>query len=298
MHRVRSLPLDVDLTHFSRWLLSQRVQHRISEEHGEQVLWVADVRLVPKIKNALSRYLEDPEFRRQMNDYSNRLVFKRTTSNPLGPAISFVSSPLTFVLLVIALIIAYMTDFGGGGPLLRSLVIVNPLSFPLGDRDLLAMLVDTMQRGEVWRLVTPDFLHFSALHLLFNSLWLWFLGGQLEKSKGSLYYLSGVLAISVFSNIAQYLSTGPAFGGLSGVVYGLVGYCWLWSRKYPNQVFFPPALFAVSVVWLFIGYTPLTLWLGLGKMANDAHLYGLVAGLIWGGITFYLGSKPAVRPEP
>jgi GlpG protein len=53
----------------------------------------------------------------------------------------------------------------------------------------------------------------------------------------------------------------------------------------------PDALFRFALVWLIIGYTPLTEWVGLGRMANSAHLYGLLSGLVWAWLLFGLRSK-------
>jgi GlpG protein len=116
---------------------------------------------------------------------------------------------------------------------------------------------------------------------------LWLLGGQLEIQKGSIAFLSLALFVSAISNVAQLFETSYLFGGLSGVVYGLVGYCWLW-KHYEPEIFFPDILMKFSIVWLILGYTPVTEWLGWGRMANAAHLYGLISGLVWGGLMIAL----------
>ena len=41
-------------------------------------------------------------------------------------------------------------------------------------------LLATLASGLVWRLFTLDFLHFSWMHIIFNSVMLWFLGSQIE----------------------------------------------------------------------------------------------------------------------
>ena len=98
------------------------------------------------------------------------------------------------------------------------------LPFSLGANDL--------QFGDMglqyWRLVTPAFLHFGWLHIVFNSLWLWDLGSRLELLLGRVNLLLLVLVIAMVSNISQYYATGPSlFGGMSGVVFGLLGFSWV-----------------------------------------------------------------------
>ena len=83
---------------------------------------------------------------------------------------------------------------------------------------------------------------------------------------------------SLISNGLQYFVSGPLFGGLSGVVYGILGYCWLSQRTAPRFQF-PPALVTFAVAWMVIGFTPLPEIIGLGRMANEAHLGGFIAGL-------------------
>jgi len=96
-----------------------------------------------------------------------------------------------------------------------------------------------------------------------------------------------VVFVSIVSNVGQLLETTYLFGGMSGVVYGLVGYCWLWKR-YEPAIFFPRPLLIFTLAWLAIGYTPLTEWLGWGRMANAAHFYGLIAGVLWAGVTLFV----------
>src|SRR5262249_21988402 len=86
-----------------------------------------------------------------------------------------------------------------------------------------------LRRGELWRLVTPVFIHFTVAHILFNMLWLFGLGTQLELRYGTSRLALLFLLIAVPSNLCQYfLSTvtldgmrlvtqpSPFFGGMSG----------------------------------------------------------------------------------
>jgi len=94
-----------------------------------------------------------------------------------------------------------------------------------------------------------------------------------------------LLIITIFagisSNIGQYYVSGPVFGGLSGVVYALISYAWLWDKLHAEKFrVVSNALMGFMIVWLVLGYTGLLSQLGLGNIANTAHLVGLVCGLL------------------
>ena len=91
--------------------------------------------------------------------------------------------------------------------------------------------------GQIWRVFTPIFLHFHNFHILFNMYWLHNLGSQIEKIKGAKFFISFVLIIALVSNLTQFFFNGPAFGGMSGVVYGLFGYVWIKTRLDPADGF-------------------------------------------------------------
>jgi len=188
-------------------------------------------------------------------------------------------APVVISLIVIAVITVWLTSMSSN-ELAAGLMIVDPRQYEwvsLADR--LNALLDTVSKGQIWRLITPDFLHFSWPHIIFNSVMLWFLGSQVEFIDGRTRLLVLALVASLLSNGLQYLVTGPLFGGLSGVVYAIMGYCWLSQRRLPRFQF-PPALITFALAWMVLGFTPLPNMLGMGNMANEAHLGGFVAGLL------------------
>ncbi|MEL0657596.1 rhomboid family intramembrane serine protease GlpG [Psychromonas arctica] len=128
-----------------------------------------------------------------------------------------------------------------------------------------------------WRFITPAFLHFSLLHIVFNSLWWWQLGGMVEKKQGKQRLFILFLFSAIASNLAQFFLVGPYFGGLSGVVYALVGYCWLYGlMNKGSQVHLPNSMFSFLLGWLVLGFIDIL----PVNIANYAHLVGLLAGLL------------------
>ncbi|WP_419831593.1 rhomboid family intramembrane serine protease [Endozoicomonas atrinae] len=78
---------------------------------------------------------------------------------------------------------------------------------------------------------------------------------------------------------------GPNFGGLSGVVYAVLGYVWVYGKVRPSYPFqLSPAIMYMMVAWMLIGFSGL-LDEVVGPMANPAHLAGLVCGILL-GVTF------------
>lgn len=274
MYRVKQIEAGTDLAGFSRWLQEQNVEHRITEEDGGQVLWLASPDLAEPVLQALERFLSEPELRAQINEIANSPAFVSGRWQP-SPR----HAPLVLTMIIIAACVAWVTGLGQN-TLATHFMMIDPRVYDFGNLTArVQALSATLGNGEIWRLLTPDFLHFSWMHIVFNSVMLWFLGSQIEWFDGRQRFLLLFVVVSVLSNGFQYLVSGPLFGGLSGVVYGILGYCWLSQRRRPRFQF-PPALITFAVAWMALGYTPLPEVLGLGRMANEAHLGGFLAGLV------------------
>lgn len=136
--------------------------------------------------------------------------------------------------------------------------------------------LENILHGQIWRLITPIFLHFGAMHLIFNMMWLVDLGAMIERKRGTLVLLLIVLATGVFANVAQFYWTGPYGGGMSGVVYGLFGYVWVKSKVEPQlglQV--GQQTIMLMLAWMVICMAGL-----IGNVGNAAHLIGLITGMV------------------
>ncbi|QSX33634.1 rhomboid family intramembrane serine protease GlpG [Shewanella avicenniae] len=132
---------------------------------------------------------------------------------------------------------------------------------------------------QIWRLFTPSLLHFSLLHIAFNMLWWWYLGGRIENALGSGRLLLLLIVAGTLPNMVQFFFSGPDFGGLSGVVYGLIGYSWVMSQWAPQRgLVLQPSLMGFMLLSLVLGFSG-----AMGdNIANSAHLAGLLAGLLQG----------------
>jgi GlpG protein len=135
-----------------------------------------------------------------------------------------------------------------------------------------------VRHGEVWRLVTPMFIHFGIFHILFNMMWLRDLGSMFEARLSSWYLALFVVVTAAFSNWLQFIVTKHViFGGMSGVVYALIGYVWIRGR-------FDPAagmmLDKQNLIWALIFFVLCFTGL-LGAIANYAHFGGLAMGMAW-----------------
>ena len=101
-----------------------------------------------------------------------------------------------------------------------------------------------------------------------------------------------VIFSSVFSNLAQYFFGGPSlFGGLSGVIYGMLGYCMIIDLETKYRYELPPALYLFMIVWLILGFLGILNLFGFGNVANYAHLGGLISGIIFAMISKYVYNK-------
>ena len=73
------------------------------------------------------------------------------------------------------------------------------------------------------------------------------------------------------------------FGGMSGVIYGLLGYIWIRNLLAPHPLIaLPKELIIFMIGWLFVCMTGiLDVLLGVG-IANAAHATGLLIGMLLG----------------
>jgi GlpG protein len=180
-------------------------------------------------------------------------------------------------------LIALLSNFGS------VIIFIEPFTFTeinitnLGYFSALSFDQTFIENNEWWRLVSPMFLHFSFAHLAFNCLWIYILGEKIERIDGSLTFISIVIFTAVSSNSLQFFWNGSSlFGGLSGVVYGLIGFCMIIEMDSSQDIYdIPPGLYLFMIIWMILGFMGVLELFGFGSVANFAHLGGLVSGIIF-----------------
>jgi GlpG protein len=266
-------------------LWHHKVAHQILFKDGHNELWVLDPSQLPTVEQLMTIWKGDPALLQQ----AQAAAVTRTATK--GGILSQLKlSPMTTILLLLTLLVAVITQLGGD---IKTVGYFSISPFDIRNGHIYFYdLSEVLSKGEYWRIFTPTLLHFSVLHIVFNTLWIWEIGSKLERILGSIVWSVGVAIIAVLSNVLQYEISGyPLFGGLSGVVYGLIGFAWLLpilNKRWP--IIISKQLMAFFAVWLGIGYTPFPEMVGLGSIANTAHTIGLLSGLVL-GVVYWLTTK-------
>lgn len=282
-------------------------------------LWVREEDQLPEAQRILAEYRshpDDPRFEatrqaaqiRKLLDAEIQRRSKLQRSMPQGGMMGLQgrSTPITITIIVLAVIASLVTKFGAvsverretinaqgepefefknnfGSLMFRNLMLVDPWEYmpdrnrpQLGNKDPLS----GVKRGELWRLITPVLLHGSIMHLAFNMLALYSLGGVIERLHGHWKLLLLVVVTGVIASLAQAFAP-PSLGGTpialgaSGAIFGLFGYLWvrpMFDPRYPIRI--PQSSVVMILGWLVICMTPL-----IPNIANAAHVGGLIAGI-------------------
>lgn len=156
---------------------------------------------------------------------------------------------------------------------------------------------DVTVRKEYLRILWAMFLHASSGHLFNNMLILFFLGAMLERETGHIrfgvfYFLSGIVG-NIFSLYIKIVQSDPSASlGASGAVFGLDGVLLamvLLSGRRMESVT-PTRVLLMIILSLYSGFTG-------GNVDNAAHVGGLIAGFLAGGIMCMIDNGRKNRSE-
>jgi GlpG protein len=286
MRPIGRLPDETHAKRFTDFLYGKGIESQTeADSHGQWEIWVLDEDQIETAAALLDAFVKQPddaryvsaarkaETQRQCDLKASvpkraRVVDGRTLF--YKPPVGF--GLLTLALMAISVAVALLTRLGNDDRLVQFFTITR-YSIEGYTRGL-----PEIRHGQIWRLFTPMFIHFGLIHILFNMLWLRDLGSMIEARKGSWLLLVLLLVIAALSNVVQYAIAGPAFGGMSGVVYGLLGYVWMQGKFKPaSGLALHPQTVTMMIVWFFLCLSGV-----IGHVANGAHAAGAVVGIIWG----------------
>jgi len=289
MYRVLEVSLDTDLRPFSRLLWQRKLSHQIRELDGKQVLVMA---APADIEQALALYAQwqRGEVAPAAQDDPSIADFIKPGELGGGLVRGFMRAPLTVVLIAVCCVLAVLAPLQA--PTALTLDLLYP-DFAYGTRTIIVpRVIEDFDLVDLARMLTPILLHGGILHLLFNMMWTWELGPRIERAQSTLRLAIAIVVIGLVSNTVQYIFGGTPgfptrnFGGMSGVVFGLFSYIWMWQLIDPRKGLSLPG----SLILFMIGSLVIITLLDLPMIADEAHVGGFIAGIVFGGITAF-GSR-------
>jgi len=253
----------------------------VEEKEGDEgyEIWISDEDQINEASFHYQEFLknhDDPKFKVKLKDKrkpeslpeSKKSGFKQYNLGNKWRSQEKSPGVVTLALIITSVAVFLISGMGKNTQIIGPFFISEEINGGL----------DEIISGQFWRLITPIFLHFNLLHILFNCMWLHSLGSQIEKKKGTKFFTTFILCTAIVSNLSQFVITGPAFGGMSGVVYGLFGYVWIKSRLDPGDGFYiDPVVAMIMLGFFLVCFTG-----AFGGVANWAHAGGLIVGLGWG----------------
>lgn len=281
---------------FADFLLTQGIGARLDLTRDGWTVWVYEEDALPRVRAELDEFMREPgavrfacsreaeRIRAQAREAQQRREELLARAAEPAPVLRVQApTPLTWALLVFSVVVALATGLGSpDAPFVGDLTIATVRR--AGPEASGSAGLSEVASGQVWRLITPIFVHFGALHLLFVSLALLDLGRRVEATSGTAALAAMVLVFGVIGNVAQYMAAGPAFGGLSGVLFGLFAFVWVLARRAPESGY---TLREGEVIVLAIWAGACLLGL-MGPVGNAAHAAGFAAGLVAGGLSLAL----------
>jgi GlpG protein len=306
LRQIGTVPRSLDARAFADYLLSLGVKTRVDDRPEGWDVWIYNEDHLQQARDELEAFLrqpDDPRYRQatptaqaiRRNQMQLEKTFRKNyrDAGDLWGYPDFSKRPLSTLLIAGCVILFILQNITSGrwknvpsGWELENRLFFTSFTFDEQGRPRDNGLKD-IERGEVWRLVTPALMHANPIHILFNLLMFRQLGTLIEVRRGTLRLAVLLLVSAAISNYGQYLwdeRTGLVrpFMGLSGVVYALFGYVWMKGLYQPEQrMAVHPNSVNIMLIWLVACMSG-----ALGPIANAAHFVGLAVGIIGGLMGF------------
>ena len=198
-----------------------------------------------------------------------------------------------------------------GISLCLTLILINVACYILqhtvrGFEETLALFPQRLQNGNVWELLSYQFLHGGLFHLLINCAMIWFAGRQIEEALGKAKFLVLYLVAGIFGGLLQCALSWSGFlppAGVVGASAGIFGLIAAFAMVYWERELTFLIMFVIPVrmkaKYLLIALAVIGV-LGViskeGGIAHGAHLGGMIWGVLFillfiqGGT--YSGAEP------
>lgn len=267
MHKLISLNHPRMAQAFIDYMASRQIDIKMMPEgEGQFALWLTDSQYQIEAEAELEQFLENPNASKYQAASWDMAETRQNHFKYQSPSmlamVKAKAGPVTLLVMAVCVVIFALQQLGAGK------AVFAALHFPAFSH----------QEWQLWRWFSHALLHFSVMHIAFNLLWWWQLGGDIEQKLGSGKLLQLFLVSAALSGAGQYWVEGANFGGLSGVVYALVGYLWVIGYKAPQLgLSMPKPVIGFMLVWLVLGFVQPFM-----AIANTAHLAGLLAGVAIG----------------
>ncbi len=154
-----------------------------------------------------------------------------------------------------------------------------------------ALSLDGIRHFYLWQLLTFQFMHAGWMHILFNSLAIYFFGRTVETALGSQRFLSIYLVSGIIGGLVQmvFAMIMPSFDlpvvGASAGASGLVAAFAVinWTEPFTLILYFiPVTMRGRTLLWVSIAIAVLGILNVSSNVANAAHLGGVLAGFFYG----------------
>ncbi|MBD7935862.1 MULTISPECIES: rhomboid family intramembrane serine protease [Cytobacillus] len=133
--------------------------------------------------------------------------------------------------------------------------------------------------GEWWRFFTPIILHIGFLHLLMNTLALFYLGSAVERIMGNTRFIFIYLLSGFMGSLLSFITSPNVSAGASGAIFGCFGALLFFGIMKP-KLFFRTMGMNIIIVLVF----NLALGFMIPGIDNAGHIGGLIGGFLATGI--------------
>ncbi len=296
---------------FSDYLLTEGISCKLESGGDCWTLWIHDERHVEPGREALKQFQANPEDPRYTSVSEEAGLLRREEAkrekehaknvvamrSRWRSASGYGRTPVTLEFLLAMVVVTLSTNFGRDNRFAPGLYYRSHHIKNVATGEIVSELPE-LRQGQVWRLITPIFMHGSILHIIFNAYMFFQFARLIEARRGSLRLVGLIIFAAAVSNTAEFwisdfrgwpdgiVVPNSHFLGMSGVIYGLFGYAWTRGKYDPSSgLRLNPQVVFILVLWLVIclfGFMPI---------ANVAHVTGLLSGMAVGGWPLIVGRR-------